>query len=241
LDRRSLRARSSRCNSASCCGGSPPRAAAAVAELGGERKPTVPAGRTSRPRIGAGDRSAGVAAVPARRAWPRDTRMPGVGAPPHVATRADIANRYRWVAIVRAGRHDYSSSARSSGATARSLDRRSGGMMAVTAQVVPREHRVSEFAEASRARRPVSPELLEDVLDGPENSHDLPPIEAIAGLTIRILPRPRPGRALLRFQLPDPSGPPRRRTPPGHLRSGSCRMKKGPARRCADAGPATDE
>jgi hypothetical protein len=185
----------------------PPRAAAAVAELGGERKPTVPAGRTSRPRIGAGDRSAGAAAVPARRARPRDTRMPGVGAPPHVATRADIANRYQWVAIFRAGRHDYSSSARSTRATARSLDRCSGGMMAVTAPIVPREHRVSEFAEASRAGRPVSPELLKDVkgqtpfehpLDGPENSHDLPPVEAIAGLTIGLLPRPRPGRALLK-------------------------------------------
>jgi hypothetical protein len=91
----------------------------AVAESGGERNPTVPAGRTSRRRIGAGDRSAGAAAVPARRARPRDTRMPGVGAPPHVATRADIANRYHWVAILRAGRHDYSSSARSSRATAR--------------------------------------------------------------------------------------------------------------------------
>jgi hypothetical protein len=127
--------------------------------------------------------------VPACRARPGDTRMPGVGAPPHVATPADIANRYHWVAILRAGRHDYSSSDRSSRATARSLDRRSGSMMAVTAQVVPREHRVPEFAEASRASRPVSPELLEDVkgktpfehlLDGPENSHDLPPVEARA-------------------------------------------------------------
>ena len=134
----------------------------AVAESGGERNPTVPAGRTSRHRIGAGDRSAGVAAVPARRARPRDTRMPGVGAPPRVATRADIANRYHWVAILRAGRHDYSSSARSSRATA-SLDRRSSGMMAVIAQVVPREHRVPKFAEASRGSRPVPPEHPEGV------------------------------------------------------------------------------
>jgi hypothetical protein len=89
----------------------------------GERNPMVPAGRTSRPLIGADDRSAGVAAAPARRAWPRDTRMPGVGAPPHVATRTDIAHRYHWVAILRAGRHDYASSARSSRATARGARR----------------------------------------------------------------------------------------------------------------------
>ena len=66
--------------------------------------------------------------------------------------------------------------------------------MAVTAQLVPREHRVAEFAEASRSWRPVPPELLQDVvaqtpfehpLDGPENSHDLPPVEAIAGLAER--------------------------------------------------------
>jgi hypothetical protein len=109
----------------------PAKSGSADAELGGERKPTVPAGRTSRPRIGAGDRSAGVAAVPARRTRPRDTRMPEVGAPPHVATRADIANRYHWVGILRAGRHDYPSSARSSRATPRRARRM---VMAVTSR-----------------------------------------------------------------------------------------------------------
>jgi hypothetical protein len=153
----------------------------------GERNPAVPAGRTSSARIGPGDLSAEMTSVPARRARPRGTGMPGVGAPPCVATRADIANRYHWIAILRAGRHDYSSSAQPRRATARrassrgSVDRRSGGTMTVTAQLVPREHRVSEIAEASRSWRPVSPELLEDVvtqtpfehsLDGPENSHD---------------------------------------------------------------------
>jgi hypothetical protein len=33
-----------------------------------------------------------------------EAAMPGVGAPPPVA-RADIANRYHWIAILRAGRH----------------------------------------------------------------------------------------------------------------------------------------
>jgi hypothetical protein len=155
--------------------------------LRGERNPAVPAGRTSSARIGAGDLSAGMTSVPACRARHWGTGMPWVGASPCVATRADIANRYHWIAILRASRHDYSSSAQPRRATARrassrgSVDRRSGGTMAVTAQLVPREYRVSEIAEASRSWGPVSPELLEDVvtqtpfehlLDGPENLHD---------------------------------------------------------------------
>jgi hypothetical protein len=65
-------------------------------------------------------------------------------------------------------------------------------MMAVIAQVVPREHRVPKFAEASRGSRPVSPEHPEGVelpnpfelsLDERKDSHDLPPVEAFT-LTI---------------------------------------------------------
>jgi hypothetical protein len=60
--------------------------------------------------------------------------------------------------------------------------------MAVVAQVVPREHRVPKFAEASRGSRPVPPEHPEDVerpdpfewsLDERKDSHDLPPVEAL--------------------------------------------------------------
>ena len=197
----------------------------------------MPAGWTSRARIGTCDWSPGWAAVPARRARPRDARMPWVGAPPRVATRAHIANRYHWVAVFRADRHDYSS------------DAGSGGMMAVTAELVAREHRVSEIAEASRSGRPVSPELGEDVvaqnplehpLDGPQNSHNLPPCRDYScqdrygrsssdragrhrhpcGVCARVARR-FTRRASLRFQLPGPSAPPRRQTPPGHPRSGS--------------------
>jgi hypothetical protein len=56
-------------------------------------------------------------------------------------------------------------------------------MMAVIAQVVPREHRVPKFAEASRGSRPVSSEYPEGVerpnpfefsLDERKDSHDFP-------------------------------------------------------------------
>jgi hypothetical protein len=71
-------------------------------------------------------------------------------------------------------------------------------MMAVSAQVVPREHGVPKLAEASCGSRPVSPEHPEGVelsnplefsLDERKDSHNLPPVEAVAALTIHILPR----------------------------------------------------
>jgi hypothetical protein len=78
----------------------------------------VSAGWTSRHLVRADGGSAGAAAVPAHRTWPRHARMPGVGATPCEAARADIANRNHRVAVLRAGRHDYSPAARRSRATA---------------------------------------------------------------------------------------------------------------------------
>ncbi len=79
---------------------------------GAAGNPLVSAGRADRHTIRADRGVAGATGVPAQRTRPRHTRMPGVGALPREASRADIANRNHRVAVLHTRGHDYSVAAR---------------------------------------------------------------------------------------------------------------------------------
>jgi hypothetical protein len=49
----------------------------------------------------------------------------------------------------------------------------SGGVVPVAAQVIPGEHRVPELTDASRRRRPIAPEALEEILAQDPLDHPL--------------------------------------------------------------------